>query len=115
MYKFKTGSTANLYEPCQPIKILASSFEGSTFKHTVNVCMAKLNISVQTTTIGGYRAAVTHITRRPTNQLDGYVHLSAGPASASWSFAGIHAAGDERLNLDMNKPEHQVLKTYPAR
>jgi len=81
----------------------------------VDVYMAKLNASVQTLTIGGFRAAVTDITRRCTNQLDGYVHLPAGPVSATWNFMGVHSAGDSRFNLDMSKPEHQVLRKHPSR
>lgn len=77
--------------------------------------MAKLNASVQTTTMGGFRAAVTDITRRRTNQLDGYVHLPAGPVSATWDFMGVHSTGDSRFDLDMSKPEHQVLRRYPSR
>jgi hypothetical protein len=77
--------------------------------------MAKLKVSIQTITVGGFRAAVTDITRRPDNQLDGYVHLPAGPASATWNFEGRHTTGDERFNLDMNKSAHQMLKKYPAR
>lgn len=77
--------------------------------------MTKLKVAVLTITIGGFRAAVTDITRRRTNQLDGYVQLPAGPASATWNFEGQHTTGDERFNLDMENPDHQILKRYPAR
>jgi hypothetical protein len=93
-----------------------------TFLHTlatsnvhVERYMAKLSAPVHTTTMGGFRAVVTDLTRRHTNQLDGYLLIEGVPVSATWSFAGICAAGDERFDLEMSKPEHQCLRKYPAR
>jgi hypothetical protein len=77
--------------------------------------MAKLAEPVRTTTMGGFRAVVTDLTRRPTNQLDGYLLLEGVPTSATWNFAGTCTAGGGRFDLDMTRPEHRCLTRYPAR
>ena len=70
----------------------------------------KLEPNISTKTRGGYDAVVTDISRRPTDQLDGYVYTPRGTHNVRWDFSGICRDNHPDLNLDMRLPEHAILR-----
>lgn len=79
--------------------------------------MAKLPITIQTTTIGGFNATLTDLyKRRPTDQLEGYVFTPQdGKKYVRWDYYGFCRDNLRELNLSMSKPELEFVRFLKLR